>query len=114
MAENECWRAAEARSRGLPAPEDPRACYAPRPAVTYRADQLLDLTLVARRQLRSAGMGGIVGFDWSVIIQMAEDAGIARDMAWYEALSIIEGVAVEAMNPKPENAATGDEATGEG
>jgi hypothetical protein len=94
-----CWKAAELRSQGLPAPEDPRACLHPCPPVSDRGEEILDLVRMAHRQLR-VGFGGAYGLDWNVIARLADDAGITTDARWWELFSIAEGEFIAAITPK--------------
>lgn len=101
MEKGWCWRAADARHRGEPAPEDPRECLSPCPPTTRRCEEILELVRLAHRQARLS-FSGVVGLDWNVLVRMADDAGIETTMEWYELLSAAEGEWVAAMTPKKE------------
>lgn len=102
-----CWRAAERRANGLPAPEDPRACLSPCPGTTERARRVLDIVQLAGRQLR-VSFGGVVGLDWTVIARLADDCGVETDEAWWQLVAAAEGELVIAMTPKtPEEGGKG-------
>jgi hypothetical protein len=100
MQEGWCWRAAELRSQGILAPDDPRQCLSPRPAITERAEEVLDIVSLARRQLRIGGMGGVIGLDWNAVARLADDAGQETDRWWWTLLSTVEAILVEACTPK--------------
>lgn len=93
-----CWRAADARNAGLPAPADPRECYAPCPPTTRRVAEILNLVQMGRTQLR-VGVSGVYGLDWPVLLRMADDLGITTDAAFYEMLGVAEGELVLALTP---------------
>lgn len=98
MEEGWCWRAAERRSKGLSAPEDPRECLAPCPPCTERAEEVLDLVQLAHRQVR-VGFGGVYGLDWNVLARLADDAGIPTPPGWWLMITVVEGILVEKLNP---------------
>lgn len=102
-----CWRAAEARSLGYPAPEDPRECLAPCPDVSEEAGAVLGLVTMAGGQLRAGGFGAFA-LDWTVLIRMADDLGIRTDAAFYERLKAVEREYMAAINP-PKEPKTGPE-----
>lgn len=98
-----CWRAAEARNAGLPAPEDPRACLSPCPRVTKRCEEIIEIVSIAGRQLR-VGFGGAYALDWSIVARIADDSAIETDGDWWRLVSVVEGELVRALNPpKPGN-----------
>jgi hypothetical protein len=108
MQEEWCWKAAERRSQGLLAPEDPVQCLSPRPRITERAEGVLDIASLASSQLRRAGMDGqVTGLEWSVVARLADDSGIVTDGWWWSLLRTVEGVLVEALTPKKDKVPEG-------
>lgn len=99
MEKNWCWQAAERRSRGLSAPEDPVACLSPRPEMTPRAELALDLVSMARGQLRM-GFGGAYALDWTVMARLADDFGVETDDQWWQMVVIAEHELIRAVTPK--------------
>lgn len=100
-----CWRAAEARGKGMWAPEDLTACYAPCPKTTPRAGEVLDLVTLAKRQLR-VGFSGAYALDWNVMARLADDAGVKTSPGWWLMVAAAEAEYVTALNPpkKPDGA----------
>ena len=101
MEKGWCWRAAERRSTGLSAPEDPAACLSPCPDVTERVEELLDLVTIVRRQLR-VGFGGPYGLDWNVVARVADDSGIETSPEWWLLLAVAEAELILVLNPPKE------------
>lgn len=102
-----CWRAAEARQLGLPAPEDPCQCLSPCPGTTPRGEEIMGIVAIAGRQFR-VSFSGAYALDWNVIARLADDSGVETDGDWWRLLSVVEGELITAMNPPKPGAPVSD------